>query len=67
VGRIQQNRRDGNEGDSSAGKHVSGSERGAKLKSVRPTERSAVKELPRGFKDTGIQGLLHHSAGLNAQ
>src|ERR1700723_3752247 len=48
VGGIQQTRRGGNECDGGAGKHVPGSERGAELQSVRPTERRAVKELPRG-------------------
>ena len=67
VGRIQQNGRIGNECDGGAGKHVSSSERGAELQSVGPTERSAVKELPRGFKHARIQGLLYDSPGLNAQ
>src|ERR1017187_4762202 len=65
--RIEQGRRGGDEGNRGAGEHIASSERRAELQSLRPTKRSAVKKLARGFKNARIQGLLHHAGGLDAQ
>jgi len=65
--RLKQVGAGGDKDDLGSLKHIARNQRRAQLQSIRPADMGAIEKLARGFKHSGIEGLLHHARCLEAK